>query len=213
MRLAFSQLSPLRYEQRALGTFSGIQHDLLLQRRSSGEIEMAIILTVKAGAEDLLEAAHEAGAGTSPISASSKGVMLDRVSKGWSAWPGDARLEPPVRVVVFTATLDGEADEATVHLPTMGEQQVVDLAGADRLPVEEVSDDLSLTYGVVDGVIFARIVYYTDGVSWPPPFHVDTLGELTGAQFDSAEGRVEAALASWSSPEEFLSFALEFPEA
>ena len=212
MRLNFGQLESTSYCQRSLGG-DAIKHESMIQIRRSGEIELVIAITCEPGSEQLLQDALEFGPGSAPISARKVGKPVDRISKGWSAWPGDARADVPTRMVILWASIPAGVDEITLQLPSLGEPQIIDLSGVEDLPVETVVDNFSLAKGTIGDATFTRISYYTDGDTWPPPFFVDTPGEFGGAKLESFDGYIDAQLVTWKPMNSFLSVAIEFHDS
>ncbi|TDP94615.1 hypothetical protein EDF62_1035 [Leucobacter luti] len=209
MRLTLGELAPSRYYQRRLELDGPVTHQLLLQARRSGEVELVVVLTCLPGDEHLLEEVMETGQEINPLSVGPSGDALERISKGWSVWPGDMRAPVPTRMVTFYATLPAGVRDVKLELPTMRRSHVIDLENLARLSVEDVRGDLSMSYAVINDAIFCRVAFYVDGGTWPPPLRINTLGEIGGAQIEGLDESVEARLASWESVEKLLSYPIE----
>ncbi|MFD5600324.1 hypothetical protein ACFWHR_09720 [Leucobacter sp. NPDC058333] len=209
MRLTLGDLAPTRYYQQRLEIEVPVAHEILLQTRRSGEVEFVVVLTCHPGDEHLLAEVMETGQEMNPLSVGPSGDALERISKGWSAWPGDMRAPVPTRMVIFYATIPAGVRDVKLQLPTMRRSHTVDVENVARLSVEDVRDDLGMSYAVINDAIFCRVALYVDGAPWPPPLSIDTLGEIGGAQIEGLDDLVEARLASWEPIETLLSYPVE----
>lgn len=209
MRLTLGDLAPTRYYQQRLEIDGPVAHEILLQTRRSGEVEFVVVLTCHPGDEHLLTEVTETGQEMNPLSVGPSGDALERISKGWSVWPGDVRAPVPTRMVIFYATLPAGVRDVKLQLPTTRRSHTVDVGNLAPLSVEDVRRDLSMSYAVIGDAIFCRVAFQVDGATCPPPLRIDTLGEIGGAQLEGLDNLVEARLASWEPIETLLTYPVE----
>lgn len=213
MHLTLGALPSTQYLSRHLGTEGKICHDLLLQRLHTGETELVLVMTCGEGGEAALEEIAENGRRKINLSIGPSGNSFERVSTGWGVSPGDARAVPRVRMVTYTAILPAAVEDVTLQAATLAEPCVADLTGTALGLGEVVRNSWSLAYAVVNDAIYARVRRFTQAQSLHHHFHIDTQGELGGAQYDFEEEHVTARLVSWAPLETFLSYTVEGPIA
>ncbi len=201
----------MEYHRHSIPGDGPIFIDAFFQTLVSREVELLLTFTCEVGNEDVLKNLYENAPGSNSLLPGPTADPLVRITKGWNQWPGDARAEVPLQVVMLYAFIPPSVRSVTLDLPDFPRHLSIDTERFKDASSEIEQNGWSFGYAQLGGLTLARITHYKHPHNSDSMFRVETPVTDWGAQYHSLDDRVEARFVTTSNLETLERYRVSTP--